>query len=183
MIIPISPWLIIMLLLCLVGAVYGIVQNITSILVVVVAIMVLIFFLFKWPAKTVIILICSVVVMLIGGSISSLLERNSTPVTIYRAVADCIIYDERDNLVEVPSGAIVAKYNDPERISEEDNMYNVHSSMCEWFYEGRVYSSTVSIRHELSTWIEKYGFARNNWRLEEIEEINYKKFQQGNWWE
>lgn len=175
-----SPWMIFLLVLCVIASIYGIIQNIGSIILISIAVIVLILLLGKWPIKTFIGLVSILLLSVVYFSVSSTIEANNTPVLIYKATNTCSFYDEQGTLVQIPSGAIVAKYRHPKQESKE-KQYNGNSHVCNWYYDGEVFSSTTSVIHEGSL-AEKMNVEKNIWSLEEIREITYKEFRNGNWW-
>ena len=184
MIFFLSPWFIFVMALFGAAGIYTIVQNI-GIIILSFVVLYIVLFIFsilfnKWPARTIFGIILIFIVAIIALKIYTNSEINNTPVMLYRATDTCVIYDEMNELVQIPMGAIVARYSDPEIKSKEVSVIG-QSHMCLWHYDGQVYTTTESIKHELDYYI-KEGYEPNIWNLSEIKEITYKQFQKGNWW-
>lgn len=135
----------------------------------------------RWPVKTAIGIVIIILAAVAGFNISSASKINNEPVTIYKATDTCVIYDEEHDLVQIPAGAIVARYTDPERESKEVSVIG-KSDMCVWYDGGELNTTTVSINHAMDYWIEELDYEPNNWNLLEIIEITYKEFKESNWW-
>lgn len=134
----------------------------------------------RWPVKTLVAIAIFILMTVAGFNILSTSKINNTPVAIYQATDTCVIYNEMHELVQIPAGAIVARYKDPERESKEVSVIG-KSDMCFWF-DGELNSTTVSINHAMDYWIEELDYEPNVWNLLEIKEITYKEFQKSNWW-
>lgn len=169
--------------LALFGAagVYALVQNIGAVILAVVILSVVFFLFSNWPIQTAIGTIIAIILGAIAFNIYSNSEINNTPVTIYQATDNCIIYNEEHELIQIPEGAIVARYRDPERKSNEISVMG-HSDMCVWYANGQVNTTTVSINHGMDYWIKELDYEPNEWNLLVIKEITYKEFQKGTWW-
>lgn len=172
------PWWLLLFIVCIIAMIFGLIQNIGSIILVVITVIVIILLFLKWPVKTLIGLVCIIVTCFVVSSVSSSNEVNKTPVRICIATDTCIFFDEQDNIVQIPSGAVVADFWHPEQKSKEQNV-NANSLMCYWFYGDEVFSSTISIRHSLA---DANKVEDNRWNLAEIREITYKEFQSCDWW-
>lgn len=173
-------WMILVLILGAAGIIYGIIQNIVTIILVSVAVIIVFCLFMRWPGKTFVGMICVFVLSTAFLCISSKVKTNQTPVYIYRATNTCAFFDEKDSTIQIPSGAIVAKFLHPKQESGEQQ-YSGHSHMCYWYYDGEVFSSTVSVMHG-SSLAEKMHIEENIWNLEEIREITYKQFLKNDWW-
>lgn len=165
------------------AGIYVLVQNIgiviLSFFVIYIVFSIVSFLFTQWPGRTMIAIVVIIVAVIIGFNIFSTSKINNTPVTIYRAADTCVIYDEDHELVQVPKGAIVARYTDPEVKSKEVSVAG-NSDRCVWYYDGQISTSTVSTWHEMD--LEEFDYEPNIWNLVEIKEITYKEFQKNNWW-
>lgn len=182
MIIFISSGLAIILLICLIGLGYGIMQNIGTILLLLLFGCVFLCFVFRWPIETLFgtLILCAVILGL--SHCNNVNEANSTPVTIYIATEACYFADEEGREIKIAEGAIVAKYRHPSQESTEPQ-YSGHSEYCSWYIDGQVYSSTVSIRRDSADLAKMFGLTKNQWHLEPISEITYREFCNEAWWE
>ncbi len=172
--------IILVLILVAAGIIHSIIQNIVAIILIVIAIIIVFVLFMKWPGKTFIGLVCVIVLSSAFLAVSSIVKVNETPVYIYRATDTCTFFDEQGANVQIPNGAVVAKFYHPEKESKE-RQYVGNSYMCYWYFNGEVSSSTVSVIHNGDI-AEKMKVEKNIWNLEDIREITYKQFQKNTWW-
>lgn len=180
MILFISGELILFLLVIFIAGIAWLVENLWWIILTLVIINVVIpLIIYKCPElffKAVAVLLIIGILALIITYFGERAEVNNEPVKIYRATDNCTFYDESHETIQIPQGAIVAIYYHPEEKSKEAR-YVGSSQRCQWYYDGKEYSATVSVLGTIYNWDVM------NWNLEEIGATTYQKLLRENWWE
>lgn len=174
-----SPWTILILVLCIIACGVLFLQNIGYMILIAIFVIVMLVLLVMWPKQTI---ITTVLLAALGSGyyyIDSTVKTNNTPVTIYQATDICTFFDEQNTRIQIPNGAIVAKFYHPKQESIEKQVHG-SSYMCYWYYDGTVFYSTESLLHSKNN--KFINNEKNEWHLEEIKKTTLKQFQKGNWW-
>ena len=169
--------LILLFLIFVIGGAKLILDNIFIIIILSIIFIILFILLCKWPKITFFILCAFIIISLVSISTVIKSQENNIAVHIYKTNDACVVYDTDDNVVNIPSGAIIAKYKDERELQGEG--YGVHGYVhaCYWYYDGEIHNFFVSNRHEACL----DGCAPNVWNIREVGEITYKEFKKGNW--
>lgn len=165
MIIFVPLWIIILYILCWFVFAKFVLDNIFLILFGIVVVIIFLCLLFKHPKET----LSTVLVLSIITLCISCINRSNAPVTISKATQICRVYDENNNIIDIPKGAIIARYTD-ESIRVSDGNYIGFLTKCSWYYQGITHSFTESVVWD-----------KNQWYLEDIGKTKYSDFKNGDW--
>lgn len=177
MIVFVDIFFFIGMLIFLIGGGKLLLDNIFTILLVIIIIIVFFVLLSKWPRAVFAGLVIGVLALSICGIIQNRSQENNIPVTIYIAIDDCKVYDKDENLITIPNGAIIARYQDQrERQPEGTNIYGF-KNVCHWYHNGQLHQFLVSNSHETSF----SHLTLSEWNVSKLKQITYKEFRKGNW--
>ena len=177
MIIFFDMFLLVGILIFLIAGAKLVLDSILTILFFLVVVVVVLVVLFKFPRATLISLVVIALVIGIGLAVNSQSEEDNISVKIYKATGVCTVYDKNENIISIPAGAIIARYQDERKRQPEGTNIHGFVNVCYWYYEGSIHQFYVSNSHEISI----SGLPLSRWNVVELRQITYKEFNQGEW--